>query len=131
MVFVFLCFGGYYCNAQQFDSDKETTRALLAFQLFTDSVEQLIIRHKLSFDTIYVESPTNSWGVDTIVFEPSPNRKFFREFDDGGYIYHRAVEAQYYFVELPNIACKVPNMTPDQRTEYVKTINRMQVFLRD
>jgi hypothetical protein len=126
-----LSMGGYFCNAQQLKSDKETTKALLAFQYFTDSVEQLINKHKLSFDTVYVESSSNSKGFDTIVFKPSPHRKFFISFSDGGNVYQEAIEAQYYFVVLPNIACKVPNMTLAQRTEYIKVIKRFEGFLKD
>jgi hypothetical protein len=39
--------GAHYCNAQQLESDGETEKALLSFQLFVDSVEQVINRHKL------------------------------------------------------------------------------------
>lgn len=130
IILIILFAGANVTNAQQLESDRETEKALLSFQLFVDSVEQVINRHKLSFDTLYVESSTNM-GFDTIVFDPSPNRKFFTGNLNGGNVYGEAVKGQYYFVELPNIACKVPMMTLDQRKEYVQTIDRFEAFLRD
>lgn len=127
VILIFLFAGANYCYAQQLESDRETEKALLSFQLFVDSVEQLINRHKLSFDTLYL----GHLRSDTIVFGPSPNRKFFTGNLNGGNEYNVAVKGQYYFVELPNIACKVPTMTLDQRKEYVQTISRFEAFLED